>query len=206
MSAPPCVSFHAMKNGRPRPTSFSAQRYTPHASKAVQPPDDRTYSAEVTAFRRNLPHHRSARAVLPYTRSNNIPPEFPFVKKKFRKNHKLSRKNSLNVEKTKFRFCGTFQAKSSRRKISPGAQCVKKASQSLLRQQQIKSKPVFCRGVYLAENTSQAASVEFVPRRGTNYARSRLPKFVGKACRGFSTVSAAGEKFLRLPLISVPRA
>ena len=104
MSAPPCVSFHVMKNGRPRPTSFSAQRYTPHASKAVQPPDDRTYSAEVTAFRRNLPHHRSARAVFPYTRSNNIPPEFPFVKKKFRKNHKLSRKNSLNVEKTKFRF------------------------------------------------------------------------------------------------------
>ena len=37
-------------------------------------------------------------------------------------------------------------------------QCVKKASQSLLRQQQIKSKPVFCRGVYLAENTSQAAN------------------------------------------------
>lgn len=111
MSAPPCVSFHVMKNGRPRPTSFSARRYTPHASKAVQPPDDRTYSAEVTAFRRNLPHHRSARAVFPYTRSNTIPFEFPFVKKKFRKNHKLSRKNSLNVEKTKFRFCGRFQAK-----------------------------------------------------------------------------------------------
>lgn len=111
MSAPPCVSFHVMKNGRPRPTSFSARRYTPHASKAVQPPDDRTYSAEVTAFRRNLPHHRSARAVFPYTRSNNIPPEFPFVKKKFRKNHKLSRKNSLNVEKTKFCFCGRFQRK-----------------------------------------------------------------------------------------------
>ena len=73
-------------------------------------------------------------------------------------------------------------------------QCVKKASQSLLRQQQIKSKPVFCRGVYLAENTSQAASVEFVPRRGTNYARSRLPKFVGKACRGFSTVSSTDTR------------
>ena len=111
MSAPPCVSFHVMKNGRPRPTSFSAQRYTPDASKAVQPPDDRTYSAEVTAFRRNLPHHRSARAVFPYTRSNTIPFEFPFVKKKFRKNHKLSRKNSLNVEKSKFHFCCRFHAK-----------------------------------------------------------------------------------------------
>ena len=27
-------------------------------------------------------------------------------------------------------------------------------------------KKVFCRGVYLAENTSQAARVEFVPQRG----------------------------------------
>ena len=34
-----------------------------------------------------------------------------------------------------------------------------------------------------------SASVEFVPHRGTNYARSRLPEFVGKAQRGFSTVS-----------------
>ncbi len=50
-----------------------------------------------------------------------------------------------------------------------------------------KTQYVFRRGVYLAENTSQAASVEFVPM-GTNYARSRLPKFVGKAHRGFPTV------------------
>ena len=34
-------------------------------TEAVQPPDDRTYSAEVTVFRRNLLHHRSARAVSP---------------------------------------------------------------------------------------------------------------------------------------------
>ena len=33
------------------------------ASKAVQPPDDRTYSAEVTVFQRNLLHHRSARSI-----------------------------------------------------------------------------------------------------------------------------------------------
>ncbi|MDD6856178.1 MAG: hypothetical protein PUD66_07120, partial [Oscillospiraceae bacterium] len=39
---------------------------------------------------------------------------------------------------------------------------------------------IFCRGVYLAENTSQAASVEFVRLRRTNYARSRLQKLAEK--------------------------
>ena len=34
--------------------------------EAVQPPDDRTYSAEVTVIRRNLLHHRIARIVIPY--------------------------------------------------------------------------------------------------------------------------------------------
>ena len=33
---------------------------------------------------------------------------------------------------------------------------------------------IFCQGMYLTENTSQAASVEFVRHRRTNYARSRL--------------------------------
>ena len=33
--------------------------------EAVQPPDDRTYSAEVTAIRRNLLHHRIAHIVIP---------------------------------------------------------------------------------------------------------------------------------------------
>ena len=33
-----------------------------------------------------------------------------------------------------------------------------------------KVQSIFCRGVYLAENTSQAVSVEFVRRRRTNYA------------------------------------
>ena len=70
------------------------------------------------------------------------------------------------------------------------AQLVKKASQSLPPLAANRVQSVFCRGVYLAENTSQTASVEFVPHRGTNYARSRLPEFVGKARRGFSTVSA----------------
>ena len=39
---------------------------------------------------------------------------------------------------------------------------------------------IFCQGVYLAENTSQAASVEFVRLRRTNYARSRLQKLAEK--------------------------
>ena len=76
--------------------------------------------------------------------------------------------------------------------MPPSAQLVKKASQSLPPLAANRVQSVFCRGVYLAENTSQTASVEFVPHRGTNYARSRLPEFVGKAQRGFSTVSAEG--------------
>ena len=50
-----------------------------------------------------------------------------------------------------------------------------------------KIKIIFRRGVYLAENTSQAASVEFVCRRQANYARSRLRKTGGKGRRPFST-------------------
>ena len=69
--------------------------------------------------------------------------------------------------------------------ICPALQLVKKASQSLPPLAANRVQSVFCRGVYLAENTSQTASVEFVPHWGTNYARSRLPKFVGKARKGF---------------------
>ena len=72
---------------------------------------------------------------------------------------------------------------SGRHKCLP--QLVKKASQSLPPLAANRVQSVFCRGVYLAENTSQTASVEFVPHWGTNYARSRVPKFVGKARKGF---------------------
>ena len=48
-----------------------------------------------------------------------------------------------------------------------------------------KIKIIFCRGVYLTENTSQAASVRVVRRRRTRSARSRLQKLVGKARKGF---------------------
>ena len=53
--------------------------------RSVQPPDDRTYSAEVTAFRRNLLHHRIARAEIPYTRTVIIPPRRSLVKNFFKK-------------------------------------------------------------------------------------------------------------------------
>ena len=43
-----------------------------------------------------------------------------------------------------------------------------------------KVKSIFRRGVYLAENTFQAASVEFVRLRRTNCARSRLQKLAEK--------------------------
>jgi len=50
-------------------------------------------------------------------------------------------------------------------------------------------KIIFGHGMHVDENTSQAASVEFVCRRQTNYARSRLQKNGGKARRDFSTSS-----------------
>ena len=51
-----------MKNGRRKADpSPLAQRYTQAQTNTVQPPDDRTYSAEVTSFPSNLLHHRSAR-------------------------------------------------------------------------------------------------------------------------------------------------
>ena len=90
---------------RGRPIPIGAAIYA-SAHKAVQPPDDRTYSAEVTAFRRNLLHHRIARAVFPYTRSIMIPPVFPFVKENFRKNHKNYSRFSCNLRLAFFAFPG----------------------------------------------------------------------------------------------------
>jgi len=49
-----------------------------------------------------------------------------------------------------------------------------------------KIKILFGRGVYVDENTSQAASVEFVRLWRTTYARSRLQTTGGKAQRAFS--------------------
>ena len=67
----------------------------------------------------------------------------------------------------------------------PGVQLVKKASQSSPPKGGEKNEIIFCRGVYLAENTSQAASVEFVRLKRINYARSRLQIFVEKPSKVF---------------------
>ena len=82
MSAPPCVSFRGKKNGRRKADLSPAAAIYAAQAEAVQPPDDRTYSAEVTVFRRNLLHHRSARAECPYTRPIMIPC-FPLFVKHF---------------------------------------------------------------------------------------------------------------------------
>ena len=75
-----------------RPTLLHlAQRYTQAQTDAVQPPDDRTYSAEVTSFPSNLLHHRSAHcqaALGPYTRLNIVTSHIKKVKYFFRKNYK----------------------------------------------------------------------------------------------------------------------
>ncbi len=44
---------------------------------------------------------------------------------------------------------------------------------------------IFCRGVYLTENTYQAASVRFVSQGRTNRARSRLQSFCQKRAKPF---------------------
>ena len=49
-----------MKNGRHEADLSPAAAIYAALTEAVQPPDDRTYSVEVTVFRRNLLHHRSA--------------------------------------------------------------------------------------------------------------------------------------------------
>ena len=92
MFTPPCVSFQAKKNGRRKADQPPAAAIYAAQTEAAQPPDDRTYSAEVTVFRRNLLHHRSAHlekfANFPYTRSIMIPRIYLFVKHIFRNNHK----------------------------------------------------------------------------------------------------------------------
>lgn len=87
--------------GRP---FFRSRRYTPALPEAVQPPDDRTYSAEVTVFQRNLPHHRSARAESPYTRSIMIPSVSPFVKNFFRIFHEILYLFSVKTENSFYSF------------------------------------------------------------------------------------------------------
>ena len=51
-----------------------------------------------------------------------------------------------------------------------------------------RNKIIFSRDMCVRENTVQAASVEFVRHRRTNYARSRLQALCRKNPEGFSTV------------------
>ena len=55
-----------------RPTLSPGRSDIRSAYRTVQPPDDRTYSAEVTVFRRNLLHHRSARIASLHTLDYDI--------------------------------------------------------------------------------------------------------------------------------------
>ena len=103
---------------RGRPIPIGAAIYA-SAHKAVQPPDDRTYSAEVTVFQRNLPHHRSARAVFPYTRSIMIPPRKPNVKQNFRENHKVCILFSYNLQYPLFADFGSIFATAAIRPYAP---------------------------------------------------------------------------------------
>ena len=66
--------------------------------------------------------------------------------------------------------------------------CQKSLAEFAARRRQ-KIKIIFSRDMCVRENTSQAASVEFVRHGRTNYARSRLQAFCRKNPKGFSTVS-----------------
>ena len=68
-------------------------------------------------------------------------------------------------------------------------QLIKIASQSS-RPQTRKNEIIFSRDMSVRENTAQAASVEFVRQRHTNYARSSLQVLCRKNPEGFSTASA----------------
>ena len=66
--------------------------------------------------------------------------------------------------------------------------CPKSLAEFAARRRQ-RNKIIFSRDMCVRENTSQAASVEFVRHGRTNYARSRLQAFCRKNPEGFSTVS-----------------
>ena len=66
-----------------------------------------------------------------------------------------------------------------------GCQPVKKASQSLPPAGGKGILIIFCRGVYLTENTTQAASVRLVRCKRTRRARSRLQSFCQKRAKPF---------------------
>ena len=66
--------------------------------------------------------------------------------------------------------------------------CQKSLAEFAARRRQ-RNKIIFSRDMCVRENTTRAASVEFVRHRRTNYARSRPQAFCRKNPEGFSTVS-----------------
>ena len=66
-----------------RPTLVHGAAIYAQRSRTVQPPDDRTYSAEVTSFPSNLLHHRSVRIAFPIARRYDTTP-FPHCQAQFR--------------------------------------------------------------------------------------------------------------------------
>ena len=105
MSAPPCVSFNAMKNGRPRPTLL-------HRRSDIRKRFQKQFSRPMTGHTpRKLPSFDAisriiaVRAVFSYTRSIIIPPQRKIVKQNFRENHKLCKSFSYNVPRPKHRHC-----------------------------------------------------------------------------------------------------
>ncbi len=84
-----------------------------------------------------------------------------------------------------------LSAESSRKPVAkqlPVFQRVKKCLAEFAAYAANKVKSIFARGVYLGENTSQAASVRVVRLWRTRSARGRLQKNVKKPQRGFLTV------------------
>ena len=73
-------------------------------------------------------------------------------------------------------------------KTRVGAACQKSLAEFAARRRQ-RNEIIFSRDMCVRENTSRAASVEFVRHRRTNYARSRLQTFCRKNPEVFSTVS-----------------
>ena len=71
-------------------------------------------------------------------------------------------------------------------------QRVKKSLAEFAARRRQKIKIIFSRDMCVRENTSQAASVEFVRHGRANYARSRLQAFCRKNPEGFD--SLAGPK------------
>jgi len=81
-----------------RPTSSCRSDIRSAKQKQFSRPMTGHTPQKLPLFRRNLLHHRSARAECPYTRSIILPPFALFVKDFFRKNHEIFHVFSVNSQ------------------------------------------------------------------------------------------------------------